>query len=131
MFGFPSETEEDMQQTVDVVCESRLHTASFFTVTPFPSTEIYSIAVQKRPEIVGQIDYEDMEYCLVSVNISDVPDSRLYHYQRKANQRFFMNPNRLFRILRDFPKPHLLPLYIPEYVKRVSKGVSDRARSGR
>ena len=87
MFGFPSETEEDMQQTVDVACESRLHTASFFTVTPFPSTEIYGIAVQKRPEIVSQIDYEDMEYCLVSVNISDVPDSRLYHYQRKANRK--------------------------------------------
>jgi radical SAM superfamily enzyme YgiQ (UPF0313 family) len=130
MFGFPSETEEDMQQTVDVACASRLHTASFFTVTPFPSTEIYSIAAQQQPEIVSRIDYEDMEYCLVSVNISDVPDSRLYHYQRKANRRFFMNPNRLFRILRDFPKPHLLPLYIPEYVKRASKGVFDRAASG-
>jgi radical SAM superfamily enzyme YgiQ (UPF0313 family) len=131
MFGFPSETEEDMQQTLDVACESRLHTASFFTVTPFPGTEIYSIAMQERPDNVSQIDYEDMEYCLVSVNISDVPDSRLYHYQRKANRRFFMNPKRLFRILRDFPKPHLLPLYIPEYVNRVTKGVSDRARSGK
>jgi anaerobic magnesium-protoporphyrin IX monomethyl ester cyclase len=130
MFGFPSETEEDMQQTVDVACQSRLHTASFFTVTPFPSTEIYRIAAQERPEIIRQIDYEGMEYCLVSVNISDVPDSRLYHYQRKANRRFFMNPNRLFRILRDFPKPHLLPLYLPEYVKRAGKGVFDNARSG-
>ena len=25
-------------------------------------------------------------------------------------------------------EPHLLPLYIPEYVKRVSKGVSDLVR---
>jgi hypothetical protein len=118
-----------MQQTIDVACESRLHTASFFTVTPFPSTEIYRIVEQERPEIISRLDYEGMEYCLVSVNISDVPDSRLYYYQRKANRKFFMNPNRLFRILRDFPKPHLLPLYIPEYVKRAGKGVFESARS--
>ena len=41
MLGFPTETEEDMQMTVDVACNSRLHTATFFTVVPFPGTELH------------------------------------------------------------------------------------------
>ena len=42
MLGFPTETEEDMQATLDVACNSRLHTATFFTVIPFPNTELYA-----------------------------------------------------------------------------------------
>lgn len=130
MLGFPTETKEDMQMTLDVACNSPLHTASFFTVTPFPNTELYNTAMTNCPEQLAQIDYEDMDFNSMSVNLSAVSDEVLYRYQREANRRFFMNPRRIFRIARDFPQPHLLPLYLPHFVQRATKGILAAARLG-
>jgi hypothetical protein len=47
----------------------------------------------------------------------------LFRYQRKANRRFFLNPNRLYRLVRDYPRPHLLPLYLHIFLTRVMKGL--------
>ncbi len=123
MLGFPTETEVDLQQTLDVACQSKLHSSSFFTVTPYPNTELYGIVMAKCPEKIAGLKYEDMEYADVAVNVSDVPDQVLFYYQRKMNRKFHLNPIRLARILRDHPTPHLLPIYIPVFFKRVSKGL--------
>ena len=49
MLGFPTETEEEMETTLEVACNSRLHTATFFTVIPFPGTELYAMWSRLRP----------------------------------------------------------------------------------
>jgi len=46
MMGFPTETESDLKQTLDVACQSKLHAASFYTLTPFPNTKVYDIAMK-------------------------------------------------------------------------------------
>ena len=61
--------------------------------------------------------------CAIRVNLSDVPDAVLFACQRRANQQFFLNPKRLYRILRDHPQRHLLPLYFPIYLARATKGL--------
>jgi len=38
MIGFRDETEEEARRTIDFALESKLHTASFFILTPFPNT---------------------------------------------------------------------------------------------
>ena len=123
MLGFPTETEEEMQQTIDVACESPLHTASFFPVTPFPGTEIYDMVMRANPEKFGHLDYDDLSYCEMNVNLSTVPDDVLFRYLRKANRQFFMNPRRLARIVRDFPQRRLLPMYAPTLAYRLTKGL--------
>ncbi|MBN2161217.1 MAG: B12-binding domain-containing radical SAM protein [Spirochaetes bacterium] len=123
MFGFPTETEEDMRMTIDVSCNSRLHAASFFTLIPFPGTETYDAVMRTDPQKLAGLQYDNMEYPSAVVNVSDVPDSLLFSYQRKANRKFFMNPSRIFRILRDHPQTHLLPLYIPAFVTRTTKEI--------
>jgi radical SAM superfamily enzyme YgiQ (UPF0313 family) len=123
MLGFPTETEEDLKRTIDVVVNSQLHAASFFTVTPFPNTEIYSVVEKLAPEKLAAIDYRDMEFCNVRVNLSDVPDEVLYAYQRYAQRRFFMNPARLWRIFRDHPARWSLPRHTLIFARRASKGL--------
>jgi anaerobic magnesium-protoporphyrin IX monomethyl ester cyclase len=129
MFGFPTETEADLQLTVDVACQSKLHTSSFFTVIPFPNTRLYAEVMQTHPEKLAHINYDNMDFAVIRVNLSDVPDEVLFAYQRKANRRFFMNPLRVLRILRDYPQPHLLPYYIPIYLLRITKGLFGRDAS--
>jgi len=129
MLGFPTETAAEMQQTIDVASHSKLHTASFFTATPFPNTTLYEYALKNCPERLANINYDRTDFSRIPVNLSDVPDEVLFYYQRKANRQFFMNPIRLARILRDFPQPHLLPLYIPIFTNRVTKGLFGLGRS--
>ncbi len=123
MMGFPTETEEDLRMTIDVTCGSRLHTVSFFTTTPFPNTEMYRLAQEKFPERLQGLVYNDMEYAGLAVNLSDVPDRVLFAYQRQANRRFFLNPNRLARLIKDYPQPYKLPLYLPVFARRALKGL--------
>lgn len=123
MMGFPRETEDDLNRTLDVICKSKLHSVSIYTVTPFPNTEIYNIAMRNNPDKLKNIDYDDQEYSHMKHNSSDVPDEVLFYYQRKANRAFYLNPARILRIIRDFPQRRRIPAYIPEYLKRLSKGI--------
>ncbi|MBN1343143.1 MAG: B12-binding domain-containing radical SAM protein [Phycisphaerae bacterium] len=126
MLGFPTETEEEMQLTIDTMGNSRLHTASFFTVTPFPNTRLYQLVQEQWPERLRNLQYSDTNFATIKVNLSDHPDDVLYGYQRKANRQFFLNPNRIYRIVRDYPQPLLLPYYLPIFLQRATKGFLKR-----
>lgn len=128
MIGFPYETAADMQMTIDVACESKLHTISFFTVTPFPGTKLYDVCRERFPERLARLNYDELTYSTAMINFSDEPDEVLFKYQRKANARFFLNPRRMYRMLRDYPKPHLLPLYAPMFFARLTKGIFQPAK---
>jgi radical SAM superfamily enzyme YgiQ (UPF0313 family) len=125
MLGFPTETEEDMQATLDVACNSRLHTATFFTVIPFPNTDLYAYVAKTAPDKLRGVDsdYYDSEYTGSRINVSDVADEVLFGYQRAGWHRFYLNPARIARIVRDYPNPWFLPHYIPQYVIRATKGL--------
>jgi len=128
MLGFPTETAAEMQMTIDVASESRLHTGSFFTATPFPNTTLYDMAAQMHPDRLARLRYDDGDFSMLPVNMSAEPDEVLFYYQRRANRQFFGNPRRLLRILRDFPQPHLLPMYVPVILTRLTKGLLGRDR---
>jgi anaerobic magnesium-protoporphyrin IX monomethyl ester cyclase len=123
MMGFPTETEAELQQTVNTACNSRLHGVAFYTVTPFPGTPLYGIVQREHPEKLAGIHYDETDFSSMRVNLTDLPDDVLFAWQRKALRKFFSNPNRLMRIMRDYPQPHLLPAYIPILVGRATKGV--------
>ena len=123
MFGFPTETEEDMQATLDVACNSRLHTATFFTVVPFPGMELHDYVAENAPEKLKGISYDDGEYGGSRINVSAVPDEVLFGYQRAGWRRFYMNPARIARVVRDYPNPWFFWDYVPQYVVRATKGL--------
>jgi radical SAM superfamily enzyme YgiQ (UPF0313 family) len=123
MLGFPSETEAEIRMTIDTACESSFHTATFFTVTPYPSTVLYELAKQTAPEKLASICYDDKDYHDIEVNFSDLPDDQFFAYQRWAWRRFFRSPKRIYRIVRDYPQRRYLPYYIPTYLRRRLKGL--------
>jgi anaerobic magnesium-protoporphyrin IX monomethyl ester cyclase len=123
MLGFPGETVEEMELSIRTAATSALHTASFFTVTPFPGTPLFNYVQEHMSDRISNIDYAGIDYSMMRVNLSSVPDETLFYYQRKANRDFFLRPGRLYRLFRDYPQPHLLPLYIPIVLNRIFKGL--------
>jgi len=116
MIGFPGETEQEMQMTVDLTRRSRLHTCSYFSVTVYPNTPLWETAIQLRPDQIAHLAQEDMNFSNMTINLSAVSDERLAYYRRKANRRFYVNPVRALRIIRDFPRPLSLPRYIAHHI---------------
>ena len=123
MIGFPGETAEEMELTIKTANDSKLHTGSFFTVTPFPGTPLFDYVQENLSDRVKHINYSEMNFCQMRINLSNVSDKTLYYYQRKANRLFYLNPKRLYRMVRDFPQPHLLPVYLPTFLDRTFKGL--------
>lgn len=113
MQGFPTETEEELQQTIDVACEAKTHTTSFFTVTPFPGTPLYDMVLARHPEKVRGLSLDQATLITVNVNLTDLPDPVFYAYKRKAFRQYYFDARRIARILRDHPQPWSLPLYAP------------------
>jgi anaerobic magnesium-protoporphyrin IX monomethyl ester cyclase len=106
MFGFPTETEADMQMTVDVVRQSKLHVVYPWVVTPYPKTELFDVAMRLKPEKMTGINYAGHDYVnYPCVNLSEVSDKVLKGYVFKCFPALFANPLRALRIVRDFPRP--------------------------
>jgi hypothetical protein len=112
-----------MQATLDVACSSRLHGAGFFSVIPYPDTELYAYVAKHAPDKLKDLDYDGMEFVGSRINLSEVADEVLFRYKRAGFRRFYLNPARLARIVRDYPNPWFLPYYLPMYLNRVTKGL--------
>jgi radical SAM superfamily enzyme YgiQ (UPF0313 family) len=99
IMGFPDETEDEIWQTINFACESKLHTANFFILTPFPNTEVWERAVKAGMPVDGDFQH----YYKVSVNLSKVPSERLEKLRLKATAQFYLNPARIFRFITRVP----------------------------
>lgn len=123
MLGFPTETEEELRLTISTACASPFHTASFYTVTPFPGTALHDIVKREHPEKLARLRYDNMDISGMRVNLTDLPDATLFHHQRRALRQFYASPRRLARLARSHPQPWLLPAFLPILLYRATKGL--------
>lgn len=99
MIGFRDETEEEAWRTINFALKSKLHTASFFILTPFPNTVMYEEA------LAAGYDMEAMysDYGAVSANLSKMTSADLLKLRKSAFRKFYLNPRRVWAILRTTP----------------------------
>ncbi|MBM4387713.1 MAG: cobalamin-dependent protein [Deltaproteobacteria bacterium] len=99
MIGFPTETPEEMEQTVRFAVESPLHQAMFFRVIPFKGTGLAGMAGDRvRPD-----DWSKHDYFTSSLNISGAGDAEIKKIIADAYRRFYVNPRRLARLVLKHP----------------------------
>ncbi len=101
MVGFPTETEDDMNLTLDYALRSKLHQAYFFYVNPFPGTPL---AEQCFPDKPWQQGIQYMDYLGLHVNLSEVSDRFLQNFVRRAYRKFHFSPSRVWRTSVVVPK---------------------------
>ncbi len=105
MVGFPTETEEEMRMTIDFALKSSLHNVLFFVVSPYEGTELYQQVRQQERQQADENHFDlKRVYLRQKVNLSEIPDRRFKWLRSKGYIRFFGNPRRLWRIIRDHPR---------------------------
>jgi radical SAM superfamily enzyme YgiQ (UPF0313 family) len=108
MLGFPGETREELDMTLNFAWNSRLHTASFYVVNPFPGTELFEITKEKIPAHLNDITQQEYNYLRSNYGLSEVGDQEVQRLVRLANQKFYLNPRRLLRTLAVIPRKEIL-----------------------
>jgi radical SAM superfamily enzyme YgiQ (UPF0313 family) len=117
MLGFPSETEEEMERTIDWAASSAFHTAAFFRVIPFKGTELFGQVQHAGYELPS--DWSAYEPYQTDINLSEVPERRILKLRKRAYRRFYFNPRRLARIFKLIPqKSHMLPYLTLLFARR-------------
>ncbi|MBW1989615.1 MAG: B12-binding domain-containing radical SAM protein [Deltaproteobacteria bacterium] len=93
ILGFPGETAEEMEQTIDLACRSSLNFATFYTLRPFPKTPLWRMCQQAG----YRLRPEQSMYVSTAHNLSAVEDRRYARIVRSAYRRFYAAaPRRIF-----------------------------------
>jgi radical SAM superfamily enzyme YgiQ (UPF0313 family) len=117
MLGFPSETEEEMERTIQWAASSSFHTAAFFRVIPFKGTELFSQVQHAGYEL--PTDWSAYEPYQTEINLSEVDERRILGLRKRAYRRFYWNPRRLLRIFKLIPqKSHMIPYLALLFARR-------------
>ncbi len=117
MLGFPSETREEMEETIRWARDSSFHTAAFYRVIPFKGTELF-----RQVEEAGHVlptDWSHYEPYYSEINVSAVPEEEIGKLRRSAYWRFYLSPKRLWAIFRLIPnKTRMLPYLTLLFARR-------------
>ena len=100
MIGFPDETEEEIEATIDLACSLPLDIAIFSPLRPTPGTAIYEDLVNSGV-IYANLDYdpEGMGQHYFVRSYSPVDDDTMKKLYRKAYSSFYFRPKVIFRLL--------------------------------
>jgi len=102
MLGFPTETEEEVLQTIEYAKSSALCGATFFTVVYFPGTELYKLA-----RTLGYFQNEDYDVQRDYVNVGEGPYDfsldTLTFLKKKAIREFAFTKERIDQVMRLLP----------------------------
>jgi len=105
MLGFPTETIDELKQTIDLAVHSSLDMVSFHVVVPFPGTEMYKLVLKMQPKYRPDISGR---YLGVSTFYQSETGINVSHHQKIAYLRFY-HPLRFLRLFLKSPwKANLL-----------------------
>jgi len=105
MLGFPTETYDEMLQTVDFALNSDLNLAYFFKVTRFDDiVEIYKSFLDPITDFTeARYNSKDISYFSTKRSYAEVSTSELNNIILYAQQKFYLNGKRIWRNLLKFP----------------------------
>ena len=99
ILGYPGETIEDINDTIDFACSLPLKRASFMTFKPFPGT---SATEKIKGELnVDGLDWEKFALNTVAYSPKNISSEQLKKLRHKALMRFYLRPKIVYDFLRD------------------------------
>lgn len=111
MLGFPYETEQQMNDTIDFAIELDVDYAQFVAVVPLPGTRLYRQAVEEgglpSDYYRDQILNPQKEFYLKRWE-TNLSDEEVIKITQRAYRRFYFRPSYILKRLADRPPLHLL-----------------------
>jgi radical SAM superfamily enzyme YgiQ (UPF0313 family) len=96
MLGFPGETREEMERTIDFAARSRLTTASLHSVIPLPATPLWDLVAETHPGLLDAATQYDFEF--TGQPLAAVSAEEFQALFTRAFRRFYFRPRRMWRL---------------------------------
>ena len=89
MLGNPTETTEDLELTHRFVRQNKITMPAFYITTPYPGTELWTVAKERRllPE---KIDWAEFAQERVVANFSEVPKEKIEQLRAEWYLEYFL-----------------------------------------
>jgi anaerobic magnesium-protoporphyrin IX monomethyl ester cyclase len=102
IFGYPGETLESMNQTVDYAIELDPDFANFYPAVPYPGTALYDKCLRDGllPAEAAE-DWPKMEYSYYLLDGNGLNERTVMEAIHRAKRRFFLRPGYMARHLGD------------------------------
>ena len=102
IFGYPGETRESMDQTIDYAIELDPDFANFYPAVPYPGTALYDKCVRESLLPSGQQhDWAKMEYSYYLLRGNGLDERTVMDAINRAKRRFFLRPGYMARHVSD------------------------------
>ena len=100
MIGFPTETKQEIENTINFALELPLTRAIFAKVTPLPGTELFDLWEEKYSE-TGKVDWKTFNYYQFDADWADCSFEEIAKLQTRATFRFYLRPKQLLTMLKQ------------------------------
>ena len=102
IFGYPGETLDTINHTIDYAIALDPDFANFYPAVPYPGTALYDKVV--RDGLLVEEDWSRMEYSYYLLRGNGLDERVVMEAVNRAKRRFFMRPTYVARNLRDVLK---------------------------
>lgn len=96
IMGYPGETPETLQKTIDLACSLPLTFAHFYAMVPFPGAPLYNESIEKGWLEAGC--WDGLTQDSASLKTATLDPATVDLFIRKAYRFFYLDPRVFFRI---------------------------------
>jgi len=97
MLGFPTETREEMFETIDLACRSEFTTVNFSLVIPNPGTEIRQTVIEENEK--NSQEFSQYTTFNIDKTACKVSPHELQEIKREGHRRFYLSARRARQVL--------------------------------
>jgi anaerobic magnesium-protoporphyrin IX monomethyl ester cyclase len=131
MLGFPDDTEETLQETIDYAIRVNPSLANFSLVVPLPGTELYDQVkannwFTKSIEDGSSTGYYSDNFYYTTPNLKQ---ETVLEYQKKAYRTFNFRPSKILDLLSDIKSVNELKWTIHTSLPLIKRIITPKAKS--
>jgi radical SAM superfamily enzyme YgiQ (UPF0313 family) len=123
MMGYPTETKEEVEETIHLASKLKLDYVAVSMVAPYPGTKLYQYCVEHDLLVNNHDERRDilqLRYKTIKSEHLSIDDLTYYH--KKLYSKFMLRPSYALRMLRLHPREVLN--YGPKFFKWLLSGNS-------
>lgn len=98
MLGFPTETREEIETTINFMLSSDFDVIEFFIVSPYFGTELARMIKERHPNI-DEKDISDFHFSKVKYTLSQLTPEELSEIYKEAYNKLFADRPRVSRLM--------------------------------
>lgn len=100
ILGYPGETREEMNQTIELAMRLPIREASFTAFQPLPGTEATKLLIENK-ELAQDFDFTTLAPNKIAYAPKGMSAQELEQIRKNAILRFYLKPKNFFRYLRS------------------------------